>query len=587
MSGVQAGVNDLKSQYPDLCKEWHPTKNGTLKPEEVAAKSHKKIWWQCTKGHEWEAIVANRTRLGRGCPYCVGQKVLVGENDLGTINPKLAEEWNYERNGNLKPTEVTAGSKKNVWWRCRNDHEWQAVIKIRNYYSTKCPYCPNPRPVVVIKGVNDFASHYPELAKEWHPTKNAPLTAEDVAYASGKKAWWLCKNGHEYQMIIGNKAKGRSCPICSRRRRTSFPEQAFFYYVKKAFPDAINSYKDIFERGMELDIFIPSLNMGIEYDGRLFHRKIDNVVRDARKYQICKEKGIQLVRIMDINDKSLVTRYDRVIWLSDPSDKVLHNAISELLFHLNKLSDVDVNLDRDRFEILEYLGKLDKSLASEFPEIAAEFSKTRNGNLTASVFHPGSNERVWWECSKCGHEWKAAISDRTGEDKNGCPICAKLIGGVKRHNAVLKEKGSFADNHPELLNKWNYDKNTVLPTEVVSGSGRKIWWICEKGHEWVSSLDHVSRKGCNCPYCLNMKILTGYNDLATVNPSLAREWDYEKNGDMLPTKIGAGSGKKAWWICSRCGNSWEAAIHARNKGVGCPACANLKKYGNQYARKKS
>ena len=135
-------------------------------------------------------------------------------------------------------------------------------------------------------------------------------------------------------MIIGNKAKGRSCPVCSRRRRTSFPEQVFFYYLKKAYPDAINSYKDIFSGGMELDIYIPSIRMGVEYDGRLFHRKTDNVLRDARKYKICKENGIQLVRIMDINDSSFVTRYDRVIRLLDPSEKVLQNAICELLYHL-------------------------------------------------------------------------------------------------------------------------------------------------------------------------------------------------------------------------------------------------------------
>lgn len=584
MSTVEPGINDLKTLYPELCMEWHPTKNGNLKPENVAAKSHKRIWWQCSVGHEWESIVSNRTKHGRGCPYCAGQRPIAGKTDLCTVNPELAKEWNYKKNIGLTPQDVTSGSNKKVWWICKEGHEWQASVKLRNGGS-KCPYCPRTKTVIVTKGVNDFASHYPELAKEWHPTKNAPLTAEDVPYGSGKKAWWLCKNGHDYQMIISNKAKGRNCPVCSRRRRTSFPEQAFYYYVKKAYPDTINSYKEIFNGGMELDIYIPSIKLGIEYDGRLFHRKTDNVIRDARKYQICKENGIQLVRIMDVNDNSLVTRYDRVIWLTNPSDNVLQNAIRELLFRLNKLSEVDVNINRDRFEILEYLGKLDKSLATEFPEIAAEFSVTRNGNLTPSMFHPGSNERVWWECSNCGHEWKAAISDRTGEDKNGCPICAKKIGGAKHHDYVLREKGSFADNHPELLPKWNYTKNTISPTEVVSGSSIKVWWICEKGHEWIASVGHVSTRGCNCPFCTNKKILAGYNDLATVNPELAKEWDYGKNGDMKPTTIGAGSSKKAWWICSKCGNGWEAVIVSRNKGTGCPACANLKKFGNQYVKK--
>ena len=585
MSVVQPGINDVKTLYPELCEEWHPDKNGALKPENVAAKSHKRIWWRCSIGHEWEAMVSNRTEHGRGCPYCAGQRPIVGENDLETVNPKLAQEWNYDKNQGLTPHDITAGSNKKVWWKCKDGHEWQAIVKLRNK-GAKCPYCPNSMTVIVTHGVNDFASRYPELAKEWHPTKNAPLTAEDVSFASGKKAWWICKNGHEYQMIIGNKAKGRRCPVCSRRRRTSFPEQAFFYYLKKAYPDAINSYKDIFSGGMELDIYIPSIRMGVEYDGRLFHRKTDNVLRDARKYKICKENGIQLVRIMDINDSSFVTRYDRVIRLLDPSEKVLQNAICELLYHLGKLSEVDVNIERDRYEILEYLGNLDKSLATEIPEIAAECSNTRNGKLTASIFHPGSNERVWWKCSKCGHEWKAAINSRTGEGKNGCPVCAKQIGGVKHHEYVLREKGSFAENYPDLLERWNYEKNSVLPTEVVSGSARKVWWKCEKGHEWEATLEHVSKRGCNCPFCSNKRILAGYNDLATVNPNLAMEWDHAKNENMTPSTIGAGSSKKAWWICSKCGNSWQAVIHTRNKGTGCPACDRLRKIGNQYARRK-
>lgn len=103
MSRVQPGINDIKTLYPGLCKEWHPTKNGTLKPEEVAAKSHKMIWWQCARGHEWETIVSNRTGQGRGCPYCAGQKPIVGENDLATVNPELAQEWNYEKNQGLTP----------------------------------------------------------------------------------------------------------------------------------------------------------------------------------------------------------------------------------------------------------------------------------------------------------------------------------------------------------------------------------------------------------------------------------------------------------------------------------------------------
>ncbi len=574
MAKVVRGVNDLKTLYPDLCKEWHPTKNGELKPENMSIKSHRKVWWQCARGHEWEAMVSNRTGLGRNCPYCAGRRPIIGETDLASANPEVANEWHPTKNAPLTPKDVTFGSSKKIWWQCANGHEWQAIIKSRTYYNTGCPYCCEVTKIVT-KGVNDFESRYPELAKEWHPTKNLPLKPDSVSYGSGKKVWWICKFGHEYQMVIGNKVKGRGCTVCSRRRRTSFPEQAFFFYIKQAYPDAINGFKDkgVFGSGMELDIYIPSIKVGIEYDGKVFHSRKENLIRDAKKFQKCEKNGIRLIRIVDLFDSSLLIRYHRVIRIANESPKYLQSAIIELLYHLNKLSEVDVDLKRDRNQILEYLEAMDKSLETEFPDIAKEFHPTKNGNLTAAHFHYGANERVWWKCSKCGHEWQAMISDRTGKDRNGCPKCSKIIGGRKRHETALKESGSLASNFPELLNFWSYSKNTISPAEVTPKSGTKVWWVCEKGHEWDATVGHITTRGAKCPYCSNKRILVGYNDLATINPKLAREWDYTKNGELTPNNIGAGSGKKAWWICSKCGNSWVAAIHIRNKGRSCPKCS--------------
>ena len=90
-----------------------------------------KVWWKCNKNHEWQAIVRSRNN-GSGCPICANQQVLKGYNDLATINPKLAQEWNYEKNGKLKPDMVVANNGQKVWWKCKNGHEWQASIINRN-----------------------------------------------------------------------------------------------------------------------------------------------------------------------------------------------------------------------------------------------------------------------------------------------------------------------------------------------------------------------------------------------------------------------------------------------------------------------
>ena len=136
---VIAGVNDLATTNPKLASEWNYKKNSNLRPEDFTANSNKKVWWKCSKCHEWLATINSRNS-GNNCPYCSNQKVLEGYNDLATRNSKLANEWNYEKNGDLKPEDFTVGSEKKVWWKCNKGHEWQAKINNRNN-GRGCPYC--------------------------------------------------------------------------------------------------------------------------------------------------------------------------------------------------------------------------------------------------------------------------------------------------------------------------------------------------------------------------------------------------------------------------------------------------------------
>lgn len=130
--------NCLHTLNPDLSKEWHPTKNGTLSPRDVRPTSHRKVWWVCSKSHEWQTMINNRNQ-GKGCPYCTGRKVCA-DNCLQTINPKLSKEWHPSKNGSLTPRNVTSKSGRNVWWICNKGHEWQNTVKNRNQ-GTGCQYC--------------------------------------------------------------------------------------------------------------------------------------------------------------------------------------------------------------------------------------------------------------------------------------------------------------------------------------------------------------------------------------------------------------------------------------------------------------
>ena len=216
---VVPGVNDLQSQFPDIAKEWHPIRNGDLKPSQVTRGSNKKFWWQCSKhpDHEWEANPNGRSK-GQGCPICAGKRVLECFNDLKTTEPELAKEWHSTRNGDLKPSEVTRGSNKIVWWQCSKhpEHEWEAQPNGRSN-GQGCPVCIGQK---VLQGFNDLKTTEPELAKEWHPTRNGDLKPSEVTRGSNKKFWWQCSKhpDHEWEAAIGKRSNGRSCPICEGKR---------------------------------------------------------------------------------------------------------------------------------------------------------------------------------------------------------------------------------------------------------------------------------------------------------------------------------------------------------------------------------
>jgi len=112
---------------PKLIAEWHSTKNGQLVPTDLPIGSRQKVFWVCGKGHEWETQIRSRARYGTGCPYCAN-KLVSAENNLMIVYPEVANEWHPELNGELRPIDVTHGSEKRVWWRCRYGHEWQAVV---------------------------------------------------------------------------------------------------------------------------------------------------------------------------------------------------------------------------------------------------------------------------------------------------------------------------------------------------------------------------------------------------------------------------------------------------------------------------
>jgi len=425
--GVLPVKPTLASENPELAKDWHSTKNGSLTPAQVTPGSHKKVWWSCPScGHEWQTMIAHRNR-GNGCPACSG-RVTTSSNCLLTINPELAKEWHPKKNGSLTPDQVTPSSNKKVWWLCPScGHEWKTTVAKRNS-GRGCPSCSGK----VATSSNCLLMVNPELAKEWHSRKNGSLTPDQVTPSSNKKVWWLCPScGHEWKTTVANRNAGHGCPACAGKVTTS----------------------------------------------------------------------------------------------------------------LNCLLTVN-------------------------PELAKEWHPRKNGSLTPDQVTPGTDKKVWWLCSSCGHEWKTTVAGRNRG--SGCPACA---------GHVTTPTNNLLTINPDLAKEWHPRKNgSLTPDQVTPGTDKKVWWLCSScGHEWDAAVGSRNA-GHGCPSCSG-RVATSSHNLLVANPDLAKEWHPKKNGSLTPDQVTPNSGKKVWWQCSSCGHEWDAAVGDRNVGKGCSVC-----YARKYNR---
>ena len=192
------------SELPTLMKDldWDKNNKKGLTPNSLSSGSSKKAWWKCPLGHEWKASIYERATRNTGCSYCANRKIYIGFNDLPTTNPDLAKEWHPIKNGKLTPYEVIGVSPKKVWWLCKNGHEWQANIESRAS-GRGCPFCANNK---ILEGFNDLETTHPLLVEEWNFEKNGSLYPNAILAGSGKKVWWKCKSGHEWQATVSHRA---------------------------------------------------------------------------------------------------------------------------------------------------------------------------------------------------------------------------------------------------------------------------------------------------------------------------------------------------------------------------------------------
>lgn len=361
--------NSLLVKNPKVALMWHPTKNGKLSPEHVSVSSSKKVWWKGTCNHEWKSTVAYEASSGL-CPYCSGKRILIGFNDLSTINPSLSDEWDYHKNGNLKPSNFTSGSGKKVWWKCNKGHSWSASIVSRNK-GNGCPICANR---LVLKGYNDVGS-YPNLIIDWDFNKNKVLP-EESCVGSEKKVWWLCnKCGNSWKASINKRYNGSACPECAkvvRLRTVAKSCVARSGSLSKNRPDLVD-----------------------EWDwGKNTTINPNNVTCGSTK---------------------------KVWWICSNCKHSWQASICSRSKGRNCPKCADK--ERARKRQIKILSKK-PSIVISHPWLAKECIKEKNTNINIEEITAGSNRKLWWKCSICGKEWKAPVCERA-RGRYKCPNCNK------------------------------------------------------------------------------------------------------------------------------------------------------------------
>lgn len=201
------------------------------------------------------------------------------------------------------------------------------------------------------------------------------------------------------------------------------------------------------------------------------------------------------------------------------------------------------------------------SLAVLNPIIASEWHPILNGDLTPHNVTVSSGKKVWWKCKDCSHEWETRVAQKTKDSI--CPGCSPFN---------LNEKTSLAIINPKLAKEWHPTRNGELtPHDMTEKNTKKIWWLGSCGHEWEATSANRSRGG-KCPYCSNRKLLVGYNDMWTTNPTQARLLANIEDGYRYTDS----SEKRVDWKCKDCENIIKNKIinQIKNYGLSCPSCSD-------------
>ena len=506
--------NCLGSTHPEVAMEWHPAKNGALRPSDFIAGNRKRVWWQCRVNpkHTWEASITNRAKHKSKCLICTGRITTPG-TCLAATHPEISIEWHSTKNGNLTSKDVLSNSTKKVWWQCRviPEHIWEAKINIRVGRGGKHPRkgtaCPECRPQI-----------------------------SDAEYRLAAELLLIFPDLQQKKKI-----EKKEADIFIPQLKLVIELDGAYYHAKRLKQDIKKN----------------------EHFEKLGYR----VVR-------LRGNGLPLLSTHDspfdckqITIKDIQCLFQKIVGLYSGNLKI---SQKEKLTAYQGETEF-CNEDKYSENLTALPGKINgANLKDKRPELEKEWHPTKNGSRLPEHYTIKSGQTIWWECSKnMKHPpYASKIADRA--IGNGCPYCANKR--VWKGNCLATKNPELALEWDHKKNKEIRNGKNILvaPEDVITGSNTKRWWKCKEGHSWDCSPDIRHREKAACPICLGRRVDPS-NCLATVNPQLSKEWHPTKN-DKTPSEVTRGSKYKAWWICQK-GHDYPRPVYLRSKGKGCTVCS--------------
>jgi len=488
--------NNLKFLYPKITKMWDYKKN-TLKPEKILAGSKTKVWWVCKNKHEFKkevSLVVNSNGFCGGCGREDGsyKTFATKENCLKNKYPELAKEWHPTKNLPLKPEQVYKTTKR-YWWQCpkEHDHFFKQTIYERAIKKIGCSFCSFKK----LCKTNSLQYMYPEVASQWHPTKNGNRTPKVTTGHSNTHAWWICKKEHVWKsQIVTRTKKGTGCKKCSGVG-ISYMEIRIYSELISIFKDIEWSYKI---KSYQCDLFIPQLKLVIEVDGQYWHKVKKRIEFDNKKNKFFKDNNINLIRVRENGLLLMDPKMDINTNFINAKIECIHKLLDKIqILKISKKIRRDINLYKQNknFFNQKLYNKISanlpspifkNSLAYKRKDLKKEWDYKKNFPLVPTMFKLSSNISIWWICKK-KHSYEAKIGNRTILKRN-CPYC---VGRYALPDFNLKTE------YPEIANDWNFKLNSKKPENFTPTSGQHVWWTCSKGHIYRKSIAHRTHQPKN------------------------------------------------------------------------------------------